>query len=178
MGQEMEQFERPSWKREEHWLRIYDGAATVIFIIDLPASQYETVVSAIEGLPALEVITFTNFAFENPEPYDLTWSKKLRAPCKPETLHMVRSAHKTEKDLLIYLWAPNRSNIFDIEFVFWNDLTLPAHVTDDECERRFERLITIAERCRTGAKASRCILSDEYNSDPRDLLTCYRASVW
>jgi hypothetical protein len=80
--------------------------------------------------------------------------------------------------LQIYIWTSAGPGPFDVEFVFWNDLTFPRELPETELDQRLKRLVELADDCRAGVPKSRCILSTEHNHDPRELLTNPHVVVW
>jgi hypothetical protein len=90
----------------------------------------------------------------------------------------VHSARGTNEHLQIYLWTSAGPGPFDLEFVFWNDLTFPSDLDAAELDRRLQRLVELADDCRAGSPESRCILATEHNADPRELLANPHVIIW
>ena len=97
------------------------------------------------------------------------------------TFHQPCNAWSRECDarqLQINLWPVSASEPLDLEFVFWNDLAFPPHLSSTERAARFDRLVRLVEDCRRGAAGARCILASEHNGDPREILGHPGTLVW
>lgn len=71
--------QKPSWAAAKHLLGRYDGGASELFVIDLQASQFHQVITAIAGLAELEVTGDPlRGALSNPESFDSHWPTENR----------------------------------------------------------------------------------------------------
>jgi hypothetical protein len=84
--------------------------------------------------------------------------------------HALRSANGTARHLQVYLWLDSKAAMLEVEFAFWNELTFPRDVGIEERERRFDALLSLAEKCRAGIPGARCALAAEHNGPTEDLL--------
>jgi hypothetical protein len=168
---------RPSWETVRHLLADWDGGASELFVIDLPKSHFRRVVAVIAGLPDLEITAHPREILEKPEAFDSRWAERLQASSPQPGCYAFRSASGSREHLQVYLETAVDLSC-DVEFVFWNDLTFPTHLSEEELSTRLERLISLAEGTRIGAPDSRCILSTEHNGDPRELLSLDGVVVW
>jgi hypothetical protein len=66
------------------------------------------------------------------------------------------------------LWASQKKNTFDAEFVFWADYLFPSPDDEEACEARFTKLIELAESFRSFNPDSECALTASEGGDPRD----------
>jgi len=170
--------QRPTWSTAQHLLSTFDGAASELFVIDLPQSQLDQVIKTIVSLPDVVVGICAGDDIEPARTPDDELLRRLRAPTVTESQHSLHSAHGTSEHLQIYIWTSRGPGPFDLEFVFWNDLTFPSSVDAAERERRLLRLVELADTCRGTAPGARCILAPEHNGDPRELLTGSHVIVW
>jgi hypothetical protein len=160
----------PTWESAKHLLAEYDGAATEIFVIGLPLSQLPAVMAVFGGLPALEVVSFSDEWLECSESFDASWRSRFQSPQSHNCQHSLRSAYGTAQHLQIYLWVDAEAAMLEVEFVFWNDLTFPKSLEIEERDRRLDALISLAEACRTGITGARCVLAPEHNGPTEELL--------
>lgn len=174
----MDSWIEPSWEEARFLLEEYNDSASELFVMDLPISHLDRVVTALAALPDLEVISSDEAELEEPVRFDSQWEQRLRAHRDPESLHLLRSASGTAHHLQIYVFVDSANDYLEVEFVFWNDLTFPNNVSESELRARFGNLLKLARECRKGVPSSRCVLSGEYNGDPHDLLDSEWALVW
>ena len=168
---------RPEWKQVESQLTLWDGAATEIFVIDIPADQLPFIIEVLSAQPTLEVLEVDGVSLDPPAEFDTHWHDQVLESAY-ETPVALRSGKETDRHLQIYLWISESKKAVDVEFVFWNDMTFPAGISSEVLSTRFDRLVNLAEACRSGAPEARCILSDEHNGDPRELLLRPDILVW
>jgi hypothetical protein len=122
----------PTWESAKHLLARHDGAATEIFVVGLPLSQLPTVMEALSGLSALEVISFGNETLERPESFDASWRSRFQSKQSRNCQHSLRSGDGTARHLQIYLWVDAEVAMLEVEFVFWNDLPFPKWLETEE----------------------------------------------
>ena len=165
------------WEKARFLVTEYDGAATEIFILDLPASQLPKVIDTLAKLPALEVLGYCE-AYEESQAFDHEWHERLKVFPETNCQYSLRAASGKREHLQIYIENSAGPLMFDVELVFWNDLTFPPHLSEAERKAELLRLVDLAEQCRAGQPESPCILSDEYNGDLEKLLDSEYAVVW
>jgi hypothetical protein len=177
-GRTMTIVDRPTWGTTSHLLAGYSGCASELFVIDIPGEEFPRVLQVVSRLPEVHVHVLCGETLDPPAPLDLALLERMGRPTAQESEHILGSAYETSEHLQIYISTPVGGATFDVEFVFWNDLSFPADLDAAERSRRLERLVALAEACRAGSSTSRCILSDEHNRDPRELLACEYAVIW
>jgi hypothetical protein len=148
----------------------FDGAATEIFVVVLPLSQLPMVIAALAELPDLELTSFQDQVLETSVPFDASWRSRLELAPGCTCQHSLRSAKGTARHLQVYLWIDAKSSMIEVELVFWNDLTFPQSLGAEECEQRFETLMSLAEACRAGVSGARCLLTAEHSGPTEELL--------
>lgn len=168
---------KPTWSSVEHLLSTFDGAASELFVIDLPAARLSHVLGVIAALPDLAVDAGT-VVDSGVMPESLPDLERILSERPTHDVPAFIAANGTKNHLQIYVWMSEAEHSFDLEFVFWNDLTFPEGLDVVESELRFNRLRDLAESCRAEAPGARCILSPEHNGDPRELLTEPSVVVW
>lgn len=168
----------PTWDDTRHLLERFDGAASEIFVIDLPASHWTQVLSRIAQIPRLEVVIDGRESLAHPKPFDSAWLHRMRSAPEGDTWYGLQSDAEGVGRLQINLWPVSASEPLDLEFVFWNDLAFPPHLSSTERAARFDRLVRLVEDCRRGAAGARCILASEHNGDPREILGHPGTLVW
>lgn len=169
---------RPTWADVRGLVEHFDGAASELFVIDLPASHWIQVVSRIAKLPQLELLGVIDDrdGVDGPLPFDDACRNRLIALRSGQA--SLRSNNGGPQHLQIYLWPSDGSTPLDAEFVFWNDLTFPSGASPAECATRFDWLVDLAEDCRRDAPGARCILACEHNGDPREIIGSPGSLVW
>ena len=165
------------WEKARFLVTEYDGAATEIFVLDLPALQLPKVIDTLAKLPALEVLGYCE-AYEKSQAFDYEWYKRLKEFPELNCQYSLRAASGEREFLQIYIENSAGPQMFDVELVFWNDLTFPPHLSEAERKAELLRLVDLAEQCRAGQPESPCILSGEHNGDPKELLDSEYAVVW
>jgi hypothetical protein len=168
----------PTWSAAKHLLETYDGGASELCVTDVPWSRIETVLSIVASLPDVVVEACSGEALDGSRELNEATFALLAVPTTGESQHALVSARGTAEHLQIYIWTAAGCAPFDIEFVFWNDLTFPSGLSADELSARFDRLVGLADACRGEAARSRCILSSEHNGDPRELIGSPHVVVW
>lgn len=167
-----------TWQNTKHLLAEYDGTATEIFVIGLPVSSLSTVIAALAGLPALEVLSFDGKEFYQPEPFDTDWCLRFKTTPSYSCLRSLGSATGTPQHLQIYLRFDLKAITLEVEIVFWNDITFPKNLSPEEREQRLEDLSSLAEACRNGVPDARCILAAEHNGPVKELLELESTVIW
>lgn len=170
--------ERPTWRTAQHLLATFDGAASELFVIDLPESQLSHVLGVIASLPDVVVDACEGDTVEPARAPDEQLLRRLQAPTASDSQHALCSARGTKEHLQIYIWTSSGGGAFDLEFVFWNDRTFPPNLDAVELDGRLQRLVELADSCRVGAPESRCILTTEHNGDPHELRANAHVIVW
>ncbi len=94
----MNDADTPKWRDVSDMLTSYDGAASEIFVIDLPAGHIRAIVEAVATLPDLEVLLVNNESLEQPAPFTRHWRDRLEAPLAGSQ-HALRSANGTDRHL-------------------------------------------------------------------------------
>lgn len=166
--------DKPNWTRAKHLLAEIDGAATEILVVGLTLDRWSAVVTAVGELPSLEVTGFDDSTLEHPEPFDAAWRSRFASVPLRSGHHSLRSA---AEELQIHLWVDAATATFEVELVFWNDVTFPPGLAIAVYARRFDTLVSLAERCRVGARGAKCILTPEHNGPTAELLAEDRAHV-
>ncbi len=174
----MDHWIEPSWEEARFLLEEYDGTVSELFVIDLPISHLDRIVTTLATLPDLEILSSGDAKIEEPVRFDDKWEKRLRLHPDQAIEHSLRSASGTARHLQIYVFIDPANDCIELEFVFWNDLTFPKSVSEPELRARLENLLKLARECRKDVPGSRCVLSGEHNGDPRDLLDSEWALVW
>ncbi|MBL8947515.1 MAG: hypothetical protein JNK45_30370 [Myxococcales bacterium] len=171
--------DRPTWRTTSHLLAGYSGSASELFVIDIPGEEFPRVLQVVSQLPEVQVHVLSGEPVEPPAPLDEALLDRMGRHTAQESEHnILGSAYGTNEHLQIYISTPVGVGTFDVEFVFWNDLSFPADLDAAERSRRLERLVALAEACRSSSSTSRCIPSDEHNGDPRELLENEYAVIW
>lgn len=168
----------PTWDEARHLLERFDGAASEIFVIDLPASHWPRVLGRIAQIPELEVVIDGRESLAHPKAFDSAWLHRMRSVPEGDSWYGLLSDAAGAGRLQINLWPVAASEPLDLEFVFWNDLAFPPQLSSAEHAVRFARLVQLAEDCRRGAVGARCILAPEHNGDPREILGRPGTFVW
>jgi hypothetical protein len=167
----------PTWLTAQHLLSTFDGEASELFVIDLPRSQLSHVLGVIASLPDL-VIDAGHAGDSEVSKAVVQELQRIEAGALTDGVHAFVSAHGTSEHLQVYVLSSEAGDPFDLEIVFWNDLTFPRTLDSVELERRFKRIVGLAENCRAGVTEARCILATEHNGDPRELLAKPCVVVW
>lgn len=170
--------DKPTWQDARKLLGAYDGEASELFVLDIPAERYDSVLSAVAVLPSVVVEVIAGATIEPPAALDEELLQRMRRPVSGQLLHMLCSARDTADHLQVLISKPDGDGRLDVEFVFWNDLTFPDGLLDAEYSRRLDRLVSLADECRGGSAQSRCILSTEHNGEPRKLLSNPHVIIW
>lgn len=161
---------RPTWNDARQLLGRFDGAASEIFVIDLPASSWPRVVERIARIPRLRVCIDGREALAEPRPFDAAWLARMLSPPAGDAWYGLQSDAEDLGGLQVHAWPVAPAEPLDLELVFWSDRAFPPRLSTAERARRWDGLLDIAEDCRRGAPGARCILAAEHNGDPRELL--------
>jgi len=155
-----------------------ERTAAELFVVDIPQDDLDRVLALIAGLPEVVANVCAGETLEPPAKLNEQLLARMRLPTPEASQHAFFSAAETSEHLQIYMWTPAGRGNIDLELVFWNDLSFPRGLDEGELARRLDRLVALADACRGENSSTRCILSGEHNTDPRDLLDKPYVLVW
>ncbi len=167
------------WPEAKRIILSWTDQATEIFILDLPFRDMARVLDVILTMTrdtAILRLDGRNLDVEVPLD-EISLGDLLRRSHKT-TVHSVRGRVPGDANCYFYLWLDAEQRALEVEMVFWNDLTFPAGRSVDEHKQVLGHYLRIAHRIRGNNHQSKCILSAEYNSEPRELLSSEEVIIW
>ncbi|WP_207061324.1 hypothetical protein [Motiliproteus sp. SC1-56] len=157
----------------------WNDQASEIFIIDLPIDAAPRVLDVIQEMTERPVVLRMNGANLDQElPLNLSARRQLIETSNRSTVHSLRAGLDEQACCYFYFWVDAVARRIEVELVFWNDLCFPAGRPVAEHKRVLGRLLRIAHRIRGDNPQCKCILSSEYNSEPRELLNSREVAIW
>lgn len=149
----------------------WNDQASEIFILDLPSVELGRVLNDIIELtdyPA--VLRFDGTNLDQDCPLTPIMRDQLVASSRMNTVHSVKGYVADGASCYFYFWVDAERDRVEVEMVFWNDLCFPPGRSLAVHKALLGKLLRLAHRIRGNNHQSRCILSREYNSEPRELL--------
>ena len=149
----------------------WDDRASEIFIIDLPMQDMDRILEAIAAITsAAVVLRYDGIHLNSEQPLTALMRQKLVERSRVSTVHSLRAKVAQRTNCYFYFWIDAERGRLEIEMVFWNDLSFPAGLSLSKHKAMLGSLLRVAHHIRGENHQSRCILSTEYNSEPRELL--------
>lgn len=156
------------WPEAKRLLLPYIGAASQIYVLDLPLEKLGGALSLLSHETAnLQVVTLDS---ETVDPIYLTGEvqENLLACSTNATNHVLRGEWAPGEVISAWLWIDAVQATFDIEFVFWANLLFPKPDDEVACICAFSHCISLVEKFRNINPGSECVLSESETGDPRD----------
>ncbi|MEH6624847.1 MAG: hypothetical protein V7739_00245 [Motiliproteus sp.] len=149
----------------------WNDKASEIFILDLPREELGRILDdIIEMTDYPEVLRFDGTNLDYGRALTSIMRDQLVRASKMSTVHSLRGNVAEGSNCYFYLWVDVEGNRIEVEMVFWNDHCFPPGRSIVNHKKMLGRLLRIAHRVRGGNPGSKCILSPEYNAEPRELL--------
>ncbi|MEO1482288.1 MAG: hypothetical protein AAFU77_09305 [Myxococcota bacterium] len=159
------------WPSARKYIEGHDGTATEFFITELLKRDWVSVLKELrDSFSKLRVSIMESNGLEEPLPLDVATESRLATPSSKDTNHGFLVDWETENDVQVYVWIPNDGPFFELEIVFWNDLSFPLSLDLEERLRKFTRLLEIAETIRSVACGRYVILAAEHKGPTEELL--------
>lgn len=169
------------WKVARRIIFSWNEQATEIFILDLPLQDLPRILDTLIAVTREPAVMRSDGKSLN-EAWPLTKPVRhtLIACSEHNTVHSLRAWVSNRSTCYFYLWINAETQRMEIEMVFWNDFSFPAGLPMAEHKRMLGRLLRIAQQLRGDNHQSKCILSREYNSEPRELLKghMHQVAIW
>jgi hypothetical protein len=145
----------------------YDGSASQLYVLDVPASQCATVVDLFAAfVERPELVALDNY-WDEPRPLTPELRSKLLSHTDKTTTHQLRGVRGERENVSLFLWLDSESRTLDAELVFWSDQLFPQPNDESACLRTFEKYVAIAEKIRSISPSSQCVISTKETGDPR-----------
>lgn len=143
------------WRDAKHVLLPYQGAVSEIDVLDVPVSEYGTVMDLFtEFADEVEVVGYR----DEPVLLDVTLRAALVVHSDKTTTHFLWGRHNERERVKLFLVINSDSKTFDAEIVFHANQLFPE--ADDEwaCFHVFEQYFVLAEKIRSLSPESPCVL--------------------
>jgi hypothetical protein len=155
------------WLKARRILKPYDGAASQVHVLDVPASELERVIDEFCNRATETVITALNGeALDAPRQLDaVSRSEMLRFPID---LTILRGTFQGDRRVFLYVYTSEAGAPIDVEYVFWADEFFPPAQDDNTHMNAFGLVYSLAEMTREGHPNCECALSASETGDPRN----------
>ena len=159
------------WPIAKRIVLSWNDQASEIFILDLPLQDMARILDVISAATTDPVVLrFDGINLEKERPLTQQMRNRLIERSRMSTVHSLRASIAKRANCYFYFWIDAERGCLETEMVFWNDLSFPAGVPLTEHKSMLGRLLRIAHGIRGENHQCKCILSPEYNSEPRELL--------
>ena len=151
------------WAKAKDILLPYEGAASQVYVLDLPDTELFRVASEFcRYAAAARVTTLAGFTtpFENAPAAD---DSQLEAIVQSKAYSIIAGAFAGQQSIQFWVWPKPDSGTWDAEFVFFTD-----QGSDEDVRAAFEQVHVLAEMARENSPASECVLSGSETGDPRE----------
>ncbi len=156
----------------------WNDRASEIFILDLPQREVGRVLDEITvSTDRAVVLRFDGINLDQEKTLTPELKRSLVRASVMSTVHSLRGQLTGQANCYFYFWLDAERETLEVEMVFWNDLCFPAGKSLNEHKAMLGRLLRIAHRIRGDNHQCKCILSPEYNSEPRELLEGHSREV-
>ena len=170
---------RELWTKARAILLPYDGAATELIVTDLPLEAFRYAIEQIStSVREPELIVISSESLAVPLPLTRESISRLQEGEGEAVQHSIRGSFSGDHDLCFYIWIDGKKQIFEVEMVFWNDITFPEANSEHQHIDTLARLVDLAERIRSRANSSKCILSPEHNGPTEELFSNEHVVIW
>ncbi len=150
----------------------WNDQASEIFILDLPYWEFDRILDVmVELTDQPMVLRFDGTNLDQECALNSKMRGQLIHASKKSTVHSLRGYVADGSSCYFYFWVDAEKRRIEIEMVFWNDLCFPPGRSLITHKKMLGKLLRIAHSLRGDNPRSKCILSPEYNSEPRELLT-------
>lgn len=154
------------WEKAKSYMLPYEGTATQIYGIDIPAGRLRDVLAVIAASVTKPAITVLDY---RPLEELVALDSALQDAALPgEIMQGQATIHAQifgEADITFDLWPAESKEMFDLEVWFWADQFFPGN--DRFNCGRFETLLIILKNI-VGDGDFKCILTPYEASDPRE----------
>ncbi len=159
------------WKVARRIVLSWNDQASEIFIIDLPMRDMPRVLDEVIATTRNPVVLrFDGINLDRERPLSRKVRDSLIHSSNKSTVHSLRAVVAGRANCYFYFWIDAEKQSLETEMVFWNDLSFPPGLSVAQHKQMLGKLLRIAHRIRGNNHHSTCILSPEYNSEPRELL--------
>lgn len=151
------------WIKAKEVLLPYEGTASQVYVLDLPASElFRAAREFCRCAAAARVTTLAGLTtpFENAPAAD---SRQLEAIVRSKEYSIIAGDFAGQLSIQFWVWPKPDSGTWDAEFVFFADQGSGEHV-----RAAFEQVHMLAEMARENNPASECVLSGSETGNPRE----------
>ncbi len=164
------------WPEAKLLLLPYEGAASQLYILDVPLSECGAVIDLFAGFVEEPEVVALDSHWDKPRSLNAELRTALLSRSDESTTPHLRGVHEGAS-VALYLWLHAKLQTFDVELVFWSDQLFPQPDDESACLQTFAQYVDLAERIRSLSAMSHCVLSASETGDPRDdrgkLWTCW-----
>lgn len=159
------------WPQLKPLLLPYQGAASQLYVLDLPLDTLDTALTHFEQSTTRALITSldgVSYLKESAPQLNAVTRAQILSVFKNKTQNIVSGAFHTNLPVDLWIYENANSYTFDAEFVFWADQFF-ADANDEHANKKaFEVLLSFAEKLREGHQSCECAFSASEVSDPRN----------
>lgn len=168
------------WKEARPIVLSWTDEASEIFVIDLPLVQIARVLETL-SIQLLEpsLLRLDGINLARARPLDRHARQQIIQTSARSTVHCLRGGvGEPDASCYFYLWTDADRRRLEVEMVFWNDVCFPAGRSLGRHKALLGQMLRVAEAVRGDNHQCKCILSREYNAEPRNLLSSERVAIW
>ncbi|WP_210396547.1 hypothetical protein [Motiliproteus sediminis] len=168
------------WAEARPIVLSWSDEASEIFVIDLPLTQVAPVLDTLSSrLIAPSLLRLDGINLARARALDPHVMQQIIRTSARSTVHCLRGdVGEVGASCYFYLWTDAERQRLEVEMVFWNDVCFPAGRPLARHKWLLGQLLRVAEAVRGDNHQSKCILSREYNAEPRELLSSARVAIW
>lgn len=168
------------WSTARPIVLSWTDEASEIFIIDLPGDALGGILEHLrQQLEGAQVVRLDGLTLSPCLPLDALQLQRILRSSTHSTVHCLKGMLPNEGVCChFYLWIKPERGQIEVEMVFWNDVCFPPGLPLQRHKRVLGSLLRLADQLRGDHHQSRCILSHEYNAEPRGLLNSSQVAIW
>ncbi len=160
------------WTKVKNFLLNYSGSLTEIFILDIPLSDIRNTLEVFKTyVKDIHIVVINNLQLDEPAKLNDSIFEIIERKTENDTMHKLIGKYFTECFLQCYILVNGELQTFDIELVFANDMSFPKKESEKNNFQTFVEFLNLTYNLKNNNTFVKCILSDEHNGDPRELLS-------
>ncbi len=156
------------WPSVKPILLPYEGAASQVYVLDVPQSELERVIDVYCRRAKHASITMLDgYGFKEDEARECDITNRVDI-LKASGQSIISATFTKERYIQFWIWPNKRTGTFDAEFVFFGNDFFKENVSDKGLMKSFNLIYSLAEMVRENSQKSECVLSGSEVGDPRE----------
>lgn len=156
------------WPRMRSILFPYEGAASQVYVLDVPQRELERTLNAFCSRSKLSLIScLDGYSFEEGKQLECNIANRVDV-VNAVSESIVLGTFCGEKHIQFWIWPDTSKGRFTAEFVFFVDNVFDLSASDKKHIEAFKEIYSLAEMVRENNQDCECVLSGSEVGDPRE----------